>query len=200
MTAKGTYRLAIAALCVFIVGSCTMPTQPPYPTETPSPTNVVVTPTVPEPTATELAYQNLTGRFVWLVEGSGTMPGTSWLVKGTVVGSQVTLTMTGRFLDKPEDDAPDGGWYVSAAPEFEPAFPSVVEVGACLFQRGYHQRGLTGGNIWWEQVPEDSGNWVLRPKLGLQANENGRIDLAYPFNWEAGDWWSCSITYEAIGA
>src|SRR3990170_3825090 len=197
-------QITLGLIAFWIIAACTItpvtPTVVPEPTSTAPPTATLAPAetATPAPTATPLAYRNLTSQFAWLAEPAERFEGVSFLVKGTVVGSQVTATFTGRFTEQPTG-SPGGGWYIWASPDFRPAFTATVEVGSCVFQRGYRQRGLTGGSIWWEQVPEDGGEWVLRPKYSTAANKNGRADLIYPFSWEIGDWWSCTITYERVG-
>ncbi|HLC04802.1 MAG TPA: hypothetical protein VJK02_17340 [Anaerolineales bacterium] len=198
-------QITLGLIAFWIIAACTItpvtPTVVPEPTSTAPPT-ATLAPTetaTPAPTATPLAYRNLTSQFAWFVEPDQRVPasGGTLLAKGTVNGSQAIVTITGAVLNAV--DIAEGGWFLIPSPAFRPKFPQAVETGAALIGRGYRQRGLTGGICYWERYPLEDGPFVFRVKWTDQSNQNGRLDKNFPFNFEAGDFFSCTIAYEVVG-
>lgn len=167
---------------------------------------------------TPFEFANASHQLRLRTRGGVPVPSTA-LVQALRVDRAVWLnarfTLTRGWKDAElEDDVPDGEWQLFFGP---PIWDAAVEVrpsrafntydlvvGALALERGYHQRGLSGGIVAFEHNVEgdDASPLVLVPRWGAQdhnVDNNNRLSISYPFKWERGSWFRFSIgPYEAV--
>lgn len=149
-------------------------------------------------------WENMTQKVAWFAEGDPPVriTGQTFLAKALISGTDIHLRLFGQ-IKRPESlVGVDGGWYWIVAPPLMPSDYAFMDVGVAYLGRGYKQRGISGANVFWEELPENSGNMVLKIKYSTGANKNGRIDRFWPFQgdqgWEAGDYFRAEIEYEGV--
>ena len=156
---------------------------------------------IPE-TGASAEFLNLSTNFLLMTRGGDIIP-SKRLIQGVINGTEARVQ--GKFVitkSWDDGDVPSGEWMIRpsgiAVPSRQFDLYSVA-VGPMVLNRGYHQRGLSGGNVLFElkEETDPASEVVMTPRWGMSnpATQN-RVRGDWPFKVEVGSELVFAIRYQ----
>jgi len=161
----------------------------------------------PIPTGTT-EMLNLSSKFALLTRGGAVIPCYK-LIQGVLDGPEARIqgriTINGTYSeDEDDNELPGGEWALKFVGDLKPERKYDVykcAVGAMKINRGYHQRGVSGGNVHLQIFDENDANSeiYMEPVFGmLETSQWNRLENNYPIKWERGDSFTFELRFQRI--